>query len=439
MLGLAGGTAGVAVHAYLLAGLLQQADPASDEVKRLALGITLGVAGLAAALAVRASQPVSMAFLFSLGVLGFFPNLTTWAPAGALLIIAGTLVLLDLRLPAAEPTARAAARPAARSAPQPATPAATFTGPDGTPLHWSVVARYFKAEQPARPQQAPAAPAPVAPNTAVLSSAVTGSQAIWSPRSRLLVIATVVTIAALVVPFSLWPQESTAVASELPNKAAANVAFAPGAAAPDAATPSTTSAAVSSTTSTTQAATLARVGPVDPSDPNAFVLFSDVRFGLTLSVPKDWAEVPASSLADYRPQVYHVVAFAEVKGTTLKGAYLDGLTVEMLAGSQSEDPPQELVQQSLQAFVDGGPGSYGYFKVLEPIHDATVGGVPALVTTVRITWNKRVMVKSVYTFIANHCLYRVDLQTDDVDWNDYQDLFDQVLASFAFTAGSDAR
>ena len=52
-----------------------------------------------------------------------------------------------------------------------------------------------------------------------------------------------------------------------------------------------------------------------------------------------------------------------------------------------------------------------------------VGSVAALAATVRITWNERVMVKSVYTCIANHCLYRIDLQTDDVDWNGYQDLF----------------
>jgi hypothetical protein len=57
MLGLAGGAVGIAVHAYLLAGLLNQTAPASAEIKRLVIGITLGAAGLAAGWAVRASRP----------------------------------------------------------------------------------------------------------------------------------------------------------------------------------------------------------------------------------------------------------------------------------------------------------------------------------------------------------------------------------------------
>jgi hypothetical protein len=77
--------------------------------------------------------------------------------------------------------------------------------------------------------------------------------------------------------------------------------------------------------------------------------------------------------------------------------------------------------------------------VLDPIRATKVGGVDALVATVRITWNKRVMVKSVYCFIASHCLYRLDLQTDDVDWSGHQDLFKTILGSFTFEAGSTVR
>ncbi len=433
MLGLAGGAAGVGVHAYLLAGLLEQTAPASAEVKRLVVGIALGVAGLAAALAVRASRPVSAAFLLALGLLGLFPNPTTGAPAGALLIIAGTLVLLELRRHPTEPVARPAERPA--------TPAVTVAGPDGAQLHWSLVPRYLRGGGLVQTQQAPAVPALVEPDAPASSTeapgpADTGERAVWNPRSRLLVVVTVVAVAALVIPFSLWPQESVAAATESPTKAAVNMAIAPGPAAPSGAAPVAGPESASTTTSTTVVSALTRVGPVDPSDPSAFVLYSDVRFGLTVSVPSDWAEVPASGLADYRPQAYHVAAFAESKGPTLKDAYLNGLTVEVLAGSQTEDPPLELVKQSLQTFVDNGPGSYDYFKVLEPISESTVGGIPAQVTTVRITWNKRVLVKSVYTFIANHCLYRVELQTDDVDWNDREDLFEQVLDSVSFAAGS---
>ncbi len=177
---------------------------------------------------------------------------------------------------------------------------------------------------------------------------------------------------------------------------------------------------------TTLVTTLSEVGPTGTSSPTTFVLYSDVRFGLTISMPADWAELPASSLADYRADDYHLAAFADVSGPTRQDAYLNGLTVKVLAGSQTEDPPQELVRQTLQQFLDRGPSAYDYFKVVKPIRETKVGGVDALVATVRITWNERVMVKSVYTCIANHCLYRVDLQTDDADWTGYQPLFEQI-------------
>jgi hypothetical protein len=111
----------------------------------------------------------------------------------------------------------------------------------------------------------------------------------------------------------------------------------------------------------------------------------------------------------------------------------------VLVYSRTEDPRLELMQQSLQQFVDQGPEWYDYFKVLDPVHEADIGGVPALSVTARITWNERVMVKSVYTCIANHSLYQIESHTDDIDWNNHQDPLDTVLASFTFAADNPAQ
>jgi thioredoxin-like negative regulator of GroEL len=131
-----------------------------------------------------------------------------------------------------------------------------------------------------------------------------------------------------------------------------------------------------------------------------------------------------------------LATFADIDGPAHKGAFLNGITVDVLAGSQTEDPPQELVQQSLQRLLDQGPGSHEYYQALEPIHEVDIGGVTGLTATVRLTWNERVMVKALYLCIANHCLYQIGLQTDDVDWTTYEPLFGRVLDSFAFAPAS---
>jgi hypothetical protein len=335
-LGFTGGLAGIGAHVYLLVGLLEQGGPASEEVKRLAVGIVLGIIGAIAALAMRASRPASVTLMFSMAALGLFPNPTSWAPAAALLLLASLLVL---------------------------------TG---------------------------------------------GRRTTWDRGGKTLVFVSVVLAAAVVIPFSLWPQESMALASELTSKS------------PTAVATNGTSTSVASVDTTTG---------VNAASPYGSVLYSDTRFGLTLSVPSGWAKVPGGSVADFRPKTYHIASFAEITGPTLNGAYLNGLNVKLLARSLNEDPPKELMRDSVQAFIDGGPEEYDYFMLLEPIRDSSVGGVPALAATARITWNERVLVKSVYTVMAGNCVYRIDVMTDDVYWDAYQDLFEQMLDSFAF-AGS---
>ncbi len=424
LLGLAGGAAGLAVHAYMLAGLMAQSAPASEEVKRLAVGVALGAAGIAAVSALLVSRPAGITFMLSLAILGLFPNSLTWSPAAALMIVAGTLGLVELRRPVSPDSA------AGNGTVRPMTPA-PLTDTHDAPLHWSLAARYASAMPSTQVAQAP-----VTQHVQPLPPTVSTGRGSWSLRSKALVGTTIVATALVVVPFSLWPQETVAAAQSLSDSGGSVVAAA--AVTPTtgptgkAATPAALAVERQSPTSTTLVTTLSAVGPTGTTDPSSFVLYSDVRFGLTVAMPADWAELPASSLGDYRAEKYNLAAFAEVSGPTHQGAYLNGLTIKVLAGSQTEDPPQELIHQTLQQLVDGGPATYDYFKVLKPIRETTVGGMAAAVVTFRTTWNDRVMMKSAYTLIANHILYLVEVQTDDADWTEYQSLFDRILGSFTF-------
>lgn len=426
LLGLAGGITGLALHAYLLTDLLQQSAPASTEVKRFAVGVGLGAAALAAVLAGRLSRPISITFMFSLAILGLFPNLFSWAPVAVLLIAAGVLGVMDLRQAAPHPIPRTDHRSTS------AAPAVVQFGADGAPVHWSLTPTY--AARP--PAGYPVLEDIGAPPPGQQGRGGLKHEPSWGRGGKLFAAVTVVATAAVVVPFSFWPQGSQADPAEVPRKAAAVVV-------PAQVTTDTHSDLVTTTTPpeqepetapTTLVTTLAMVGPVDLSDPAGFVLYSDVRFGLTIAMPADWTELPASGLAGYQPDEYHLAAFADVTGPTHEGAYLNGLTIKVIAGSQTEDPPQELVHQTLQQLVAEGPATHEYFKVVKPIRATTVGGLPAEVVTYRTTWQERVMMKSAYTFIADHCLYQVEIQTDDADWADYKELFRRILESFTFTA-----
>ena len=409
ILGLCGGAAGIAVHIFLLV-------QTPSAAQRPAIGIVLGVAGGGVALVGRVSRQAGVVFLLSLGVLGFLPNPLSWLPAGVLMIGAGACGLVDLRRSPSQPAAEAGPAPVPRAAPA------------GAPLHWSV-APYVKKAAPSEQPVAASAPNPAAP----------GHREGWSLKGKSLAAGLIIAVAAVVVPFSWSPQDTVASASQTPTAAAAR----PPASTPSTTVPPTFSADIVTTareelatTTTTLPATFARIGPVDPDDPDALVLFSDIRFGLTVALPATWAEVPPSNLADYDPATYHLATFADIDGPAHKGAFLNGITVDVLAGSQTEDPPRELVQQSLQRLLDQGPGSHEYYQALEPIHEVDIGGVTGLTATVRLTWNERVMVKALYLCIANHCLYQIGLQTDDVDWTTYEPLFGRVLDSFAFAPAS---
>jgi hypothetical protein len=177
---------------------------------------------------------------------------------------------------------------------------------------------------------------------------------------------------------------------------------------------------------------LTPIGTAGPKDPDALVWYSDMRFGFTVALPADWSEVPGSRLAGHDPITFHLASFAAVDGPAHLDTFLDGIDVDILVGSQSEDPAPELMRESLQHALDDGPAEYDYFKVLEPIHEVQVGEVSGLAATVRFAWEQRVMVKSLYLCIANHCLYQIGLQADDAHWAAYQSLFEEIIESFSF-------
>lgn len=432
LLGLAGGITGLALHAYLLIDVLLQSAPASADFKRFVVGVALGAGALAAVLAARFSRPVSVTFLFSLAVLGLFPNLFSWAPAAVLLIAAGALGVMELRAAAPQPIQQTKPRSIEVA------PAVSQSDTGGTSVHWSLAARRPPGSTPLL--ESVRVPTPSDEGPAPDSRDRTGREQGpgWGRGGKLLATVTVIATAVVVVPFSFWPQNTRAEATEGPPLTAAAVVDL----AKTSTTTTTTEGLVATTappekqqeptSATTLVTTLAMVGPVDLSDPAGFVLYSDVRFGLTVAMPADWAELPASGLADYRPDEYHLAAFADISGPTHEDAYLNGLTIKVLAGSQTEDPPQELVHQTLQQLVAEGPSTHEYFKVVKPIRATTVGGFPAEVVTYRTTWKERVMMKSAYTFIAEHCLYQVEIQTDDADWAEYAELFKRILESFTF-------
>lgn len=423
-LGLCGGVAGIAVHAVLL-------TQAPSAPQRPATAIALGVAGVAAALAGRTWPHTGAVFLLSLGALGLLPNPLTWLPAGVPMMGAGACALVDLRGSPPQPVVQNEAAAMAGGA------------PGGAPLHWSVAPQARRATT----QKQTVGAQPCAPTQAYREA--------WSPKSKTLAAGLILAAAAAVVPLSWWSQDSVASAVQPPTTTSVTAAAALPSSASDPGTPDPgvsdpsdvppsgllsgsiiAAREEAAATTTTLPATFDRIGPVDPADPEALVLFSDVRFGLTVALPSTWAEVPGSVLADNDPTAYRVATFADIDGPRHQEAFLNGITVDVLAGSHSEDPPPELAQQSLQQVLDSGPAAHEYYSVLEPIHEVEIGGAPGLSATVRLTWNERVMVKALYVCIANHCLYLIGLQTDDVDWSTYEPLFDQVLESVAFEPAS---
>ena len=417
---------GLGLHIDLLVHALQRSDQTPAGWGSPLIGVVLAAAALAAALLARIYRRPGTVFLFALAILGLFPNPLSWIPAAVLLMAAASLALLDQRTATPRPAASPELTPVVRM------------GPDDAPLHWSIAPRFGPTSRPTAEVISESA-SDAAYEATTDATPVPARREPWGRKAKSLVTATVVAAAAVVIPLSLWPEESaaatsdsirqTAVVQVSQPEAAPTTDAAPADGAADSQSAASSSTSTSSTTSTT---TLTRIGPEEPSDPQSSVWYSDIRFGLTMALPADWAELPASGLADYDPTAYHLAAFADGDGPTHKDAYLNGIDVRVLAGSQTEDPPQELPRDTLEQAIKDGPYVYDYFQVVRPIHEVQIGDTTGLAVTVRITWNKRVMVKSLQACIANHCLYLIVLQTDDADWEPYQPVFDQILGSFTF-------
>ncbi len=405
--GLAGGLAAAGLHAYLLWRLLAEDAPALDEIKLLSIGIGLGICGVVAALVGLLSRPASLVLLACVGALGLLPHPLTWLPAAALMFIAVALGVTSLRRPVAKP--QADARPKQEPTPPVRPRAVPLLSADGMPLHWSIAAKYPRGLFYGRTEIEPDIPATSEQTPQTSPHLLTDVDRVsWGIHTKILVAVTVVALAALVIPFSLM--------ADIPVAA------------------STSAERVTSTDTSLPAVTTTVVAETQGQN-TAAIAYSDTTRGLTITIPTDWAPVPPETLADYDADSEYLSGFAETTGPTLWGAHLNGLAIKVLAESAALELTPELAYQTAQRFVDTGTQSYDYFQVLTPVRESRVGSFDALLATARITWRDRVMVKSVIVFVAGERLYQIELQTDDADWAERQELFDDILDSVALAAG----
>jgi len=232
-----------------------------------------------------------------------------------------------------------------------------------------------------------------------------GDRVPWSASVGLLVIITVLALGGAVIPFCVMNWESLDWSSWFGGSA-------------------------------TEGSVAAEVVATETQDREASVSYLNAGSALTFVVPTGWDSASPELLADYQAGSAYLAAVAETAGPTLSGVFLNGMVVKVLDVPQGEDLVPGLAQKAAQTFVDGGLDSYDYFEVLTPTRESTVGTFYAQTATARITWNERVLVKSVYAFVAGDGLYQVELCVDDVDWGDYQDVFESILDSFALAEGA---
>ena len=438
VLGLCGGAAGIAVHIVLLVRLFGQAGQPLGGIVRLSVGIVLGVAGIAAAVAARGSLRARALFLPSIGLLGLFPNHLPWAPAAALMVTGGVVAFAALLRSAAQPpaaTASAAGRAGTTASATGGRGAAASPRPthDGTPVHWSV-APWVPGTVPSPAPLAERTPVPAAAQASGPAAAQDADpaparrEASWSRSCRGMAPATVVLLAAVVVSLPVWSPGAAADSS--PTVPLAGTPASVPSAPPTRIVPETTTSVEPELTSTTTAV----ASPLDSAaaDPDGLVWYSDLNCGFTMAVPASWTEVAWSELADHESSPYHVVGFADTAGPAIAGAYLNGIDVDLVVDLGVDESSLPTLAQGLQQSLDAAAAEYEYFQVLEPVHQVTVGDVPGLSSTARVTWQGRVMVKAVYTCITDHRVYSLGFQTDDADWATYQDLFADIVRSFAF-------
>lgn len=245
--------------------------------------------------------------------------------------------------------------------------------------------------------------------------------------------AAVVLLAAIVVSLPVWSPGAAAESSPT-GRVASTPSSAPSSPSTSIVPEATTSAEPEPTSTTTTP-----VAPVDSAaaDLDGLVWYSDLDHGFTMAIPASWAEMAWSGLADHDSSPYHVVGFVDGAGPTIAGAYLDGIDVDVVVDQSLDESSLPALAQGLQQSLDAAAAArYDYFQLLEPVHVVMVGNAPGYSATVRVTWQGRVMVKAVYSCIADHRIYSLGFQTDDADWATYQDLFADIIRSFAF--GSEA-
>lgn len=407
LLGLLGGLAGLGVHAVLLVRFFSQSHGLFHVFLELALATALGVAGALIAVLCRRSQKTLVVSLSVIGVLGFFPRPVSWIPAGVLLVAGSALALIGLRRSSGEHSTD---------------DSDSAVTPDGTALHWSEAARLELA--------------PIPPATGA-----TRFEEDWSPAKKAGAAAAALVAAAIILPLSLCSPWSPSAG--------------PATTSPVAQVTTTASLPISSTT------TLDTVGPtttavtVEPRTTTTvaphselFDNYSDGLRGISIDYPKKWRNTDPSNVGDrtfwdsdrvFRDEwqdAYVAAAFADWQGPTLDGCYLDYIWVEVHDDVAVDPSMISDFQTWLEDWVIEIGQYYSDVRVLEPVRDVVVSGLPGLVHTWTIFVNGHTLVTRECVLLADNCYYFLEFTAVKDDWDACEPLFRDILENFRATGSS---
>jgi len=404
-LGIAGGVAGLAVHAVLLAVFFSRSTGLFEVFLQLALAVALGLAAILIAALCRRSLKMLAALLPVLGILGFFPRPVSWSPAGVLLIAGGVVACIALRQAGSRPTAA---------------PAAGLS-PTGAPLHWSEAARLG----------IPATPRVVAPHPR--------GEERWSLARRTGIIAGGLIAAAIVIPLSVWPptvagsaggQGSVGPTTTVLSARATTTSPQPSSTD----SPTSTTAPGHSSTSTTKA------GGLD--------VFSDAQRGISISYPATWRNTNPSEVgeriyggANQARQrafndAYVAAAFADWKGPTYDGCYLDYIWMEVYDDQPTKVSDLPKIRTNVQDYLDWLRQNFSDVKLLEPLREVQIGTATGFDYTWSFTVGQQKLMLTDCVLIANDTEYFLEFASVEKDWKRCHPIFNQILQTFMVRGSS---
>jgi hypothetical protein len=396
LIGILGTIAGLALEAFLFLRpyFRTPAQPATkSHLVHVTLALLLALAGLAAALAVRKSPRAGALFLPAVAVLGFFLGVDAWAPAGALFLTSGALAFL-----------------AARESSDSKAPPVPALAPQGTSLHWSEAAKQGISSAP------------------VLTGDVR-REAGWS-RSRKAGFAGIIVLAAvLIIPASLWSSGS-APAPLSPTNAQAKPTNATVTLGTVASSSSTTSTSVAAAVNTAPSTTKPGASTTSSSLPSDLANYADTQHQFRLVYPAVWKKTPYQKLGEAGDDQYAVVGFADWKGPQVAGEYLDFIQVDVFEDRPLDSSMLPILKAGMEQDQVEAKKEFKDFKILEPLHEVTIAGLPALTQLCSFTLSGRTEVFADLALIANGRGYQLEVSAVKADWNRDQSLFRTIIQNF---------